>query len=279
MAIQVRLLFGSLFAVLCCAIYCSGQSTEPEIKARLRDKPLYLRGCWRDTHLSFDADGKLVGQSLPVSFTLSGFDFRSAHLKKDKLQIEGTRIGVEFIKDKPQRVSLDQTIRVDIALPANGDFAPALDAIFADGLAELAPVLPPYWQRWAKSKLLPPDPGDAAEAETPVPRTGPPKQSATGDAALRQMGGSVQAPRLNAHREAEFDEAALRLKYSGVTLIGLIVEANGMPTHLSVIRPLGVGLDEQALAAVQSYRFSPAMQDGSPVRVDVNIQVFFVRVP
>jgi hypothetical protein len=265
MPIQVRLLFGNLLAVLCCATSSLGQSTEPEIKARLKDKPLYLRGCWRDTHLSFDADGKLVGQSLPVSFTLSGFEFRSAHLKKDKLQVEGTRIGVEFIKEKPQRVSLGRTIKVDIALPANGDFAPALDAIFADGLAELAPVMPPYWQRWAKSKLSPPEPGDAAKAKTPAPVSVSQHNPPTGEAAPGRVGGSVQAPRLNAHREAEFDEAARHLKYSGVTLIGLIVEENGMPTHLNVIRPLGVGLDEQALAAVQSYRFSPAVQDGSPV--------------
>jgi len=275
MPIQVRLFLGSLLAVLCCATCCSGQSTAPEIKARLKDKPLYLRGCWRDTHLSFDAEGKLVGQSLPVSFTLSGFKFRSAHLKKDKLQVEGTRIGVEFIKEKPQRVSLGQTIKIDIALPANGDFAPALDAIFADGLAELAPVLPPYWQRWAKSKLLPPDPGDAAKAQTPAPARVSQNNLPTGDAAPGRVGGSIQAPRLNAHREAEFDEAARQLKYGGVTLIGLIIEANGMPTHLSVIRPLGVGLDEQALAAVQSYRFSPAMEHGSPVRVEVNIEVSF----
>jgi len=42
-----------------------------------------------------------------------------------------------------------------------------------------------------------------------------------------------------------------------------------------VVRPLGKGLDEKAVEAVKQYRFEPAMYEGHPVPVEVNIQVSF----
>jgi periplasmic protein TonB len=44
---------------------------------------------------------------------------------------------------------------------------------------------------------------------------------------------------------------------------------------LSVVRPAGLGLDEGALASVVQYVFQPAMQDGKPVLVELNIEVNF----
>jgi protein TonB len=36
-----------------------------------------------------------------------------------------------------------------------------------------------------------------------------------------------------------------------------------------------MGLDKKAIEAVQQYRFTPAMRDGKPVDVQVNIEVNF----
>jgi len=44
---------------------------------------------------------------------------------------------------------------------------------------------------------------------------------------------------------------------------------------VSIIRPIGVGLDERAIAAVQSYKFAPATENGGPVRVEMNVEVNF----
>jgi len=38
---------------------------------------------------------------------------------------------------------------------------------------------------------------------------------------------------------------------------------------------LGKGLDEKAIEAVKQYRFKPAMYDGHPVPVELNIEVSF----
>lgn len=64
-------------------------------------------------------------------------------------------------------------------------------------------------------------------------------------------------------------------KYQGIDLVTLIVDENGKPQQVHVVRPLGMGLDEKAIEAVQQYRFSPAMYEGKPVPVQINIEVRF----
>jgi len=76
--------------------------------------------------------------------------------------------------------------------------------------------------------------------------------------------------------EARFSPEAREERISGVCLITLIVDTNGRPLDARIIRPLGHGLDEKALAAVNQYRFKPAMLDGkTPVPVKITIEVNF----
>ncbi|UWZ86300.1 energy transducer TonB [Occallatibacter riparius] len=75
--------------------------------------------------------------------------------------------------------------------------------------------------------------------------------------------------------EAEFSDEARRQKYQGVCMISLIVDAHGNPRNVRVVHPLGMGLDERALQAVQLYRFKPAMKDGHPVPVAITVAVNF----
>ncbi len=57
--------------------------------------------------------------------------------------------------------------------------------------------------------------------------------------------------------------------------MGVIVDTNGVPQKVHVVRPLGKGLDEKAIEAVRQYRFKPAMYEGHPVPAEVNIEVNF----
>jgi TonB family protein len=76
--------------------------------------------------------------------------------------------------------------------------------------------------------------------------------------------------------EAEFSDEARRAKYQGVCLVGLIVDAQGNPQNVHIVRTLGMGLDEKAMEAVRKYKFKPAMKDGkTPVAVYVNVEVNF----
>jgi protein TonB len=91
----------------------------------------------------------------------------------------------------------------------------------------------------------------------------------------RRIGGGVSAPQVIFQVEPEFSEEARKAKTAGNVLVNLWVGTDGKPSHVRVIRGVGMGLDEKAVAAVQQYRFKPAMENGKPVLVELNIEVNF----
>jgi len=58
-------------------------------------------------------------------------------------------------------------------------------------------------------------------------------------------------------------------------LLELVVDANGVPQDIKIVRSLGLGLDQKAIEAVQKWRFKPGLKDGKPVPVSANIEVNF----
>ena len=87
--------------------------------------------------------------------------------------------------------------------------------------------------------------------------------------------GGVSAPKLIFAPDPEYTEQARRAKYQGVCVVSLIVDAQGKPEHVQVVRHLGMGLDKKAVEAVKQYTFKPATLRGQPVVVEVNIEVNF----
>ena len=90
-----------------------------------------------------------------------------------------------------------------------------------------------------------------------------------------QVGGSVRPPVAIFTPDPEFSEEARKAKFSGNVVVSLIVDANGKPRNVHVLRGVGMGLDEKAVEAVQQYKFKPAMQNGKPVNVYLNVMVDF----
>jgi periplasmic protein TonB len=103
---------------------------------------------------------------------------------------------------------------------------------------------------------------------------GPGEGGGTGGG-LYQVGGGVSAPELIYAPDPEFSDEARRAKYQGVCVVSLIVDAQGNPQRVEVVRHLGMGLDEKAQEAVKHYKFKPAMLGGRPVPVEVNVEVNF----
>ena len=93
---------------------------------------------------------------------------------------------------------------------------------------------------------------------------------------LNRIGGSISPPvPLNLLVDAEFSEEARRIKFQGICLLSLMVDQQGKPQNIRIIRPLGHGLDQKATEAASKYRFKPAMKDGKPVPVMITVEVDF----
>jgi TonB family protein len=260
------------------------QSTQADLSARVMSKPLYLRGFWTDDKLQFDADGRPKKAYATGSFTVSGFDPSKVSLSGNKLKIDGERFGLEFtpegdaekypLPDSGKRDAANEQIHIEIEGVKGGDFGKALDMIFAGGLAELAPSLPPVWRHFAAIHFR--GPGDLGRVSSDA--TADLQVPGVSETRPMHIGGSVAPPKVVDSVNPDYTPAARRLKMSGNAQVYLWVEPDGTPSHLAIMRPIGLGLDEAAMEAVSKYKFAPAMQNGKPVKVDlymdVNFQIF-----
>ena len=101
------------------------------------------------------------------------------------------------------------------------------------------------------------------------------KTPATTPAGIFDVGGSVSAPRPVYQPDPRYSEKARVAKYSGTTVLEIIVDPQGSVTEVADLKPLGLGLDENAIATVRTWKFSPAMKEGEPVAARVDVEVSF----
>jgi TonB family protein len=106
------------------------------------------------------------------------------------------------------------------------------------------------------------------------PGVGPGRGGGIGGGVFR-VGGGVSAPRALQTPDPEYSEEARKAKYQGTVVLWLIVDPSGRPQNVKVARSLGMGLDQKAIEAVRQWKFEPAMKDGRPVAVQINVEVNF----
>jgi protein TonB len=92
---------------------------------------------------------------------------------------------------------------------------------------------------------------------------------------IYRVGGGVSAPRALYAPDPEYSEEARKAKYQGTVVLWVVVGADGRPRDIRIARSVGMGLDEKAVEAVRQWRFEPAHRDGTPVAVQINVEVSF----
>jgi TonB family protein len=140
---------------------------------------------------------------------------------------------------------------------ANRLLRDALDAIFAPGLDQrMMAAMPDFWKLYYQAVAAKADyrPADAQ--------------------ILRQNTVDEKAHLLTSF-EPESNEFAQNAGVAGMALYHTVIDAEGKPGEIAVARPIGFGLDENAVAAIRKAKFSPAMKDGKPVPVMLDLVVQF----
>ncbi len=143
------------------------------------------------------------------------------------------------------------------AAHANQLLKGALDKIFAPGIDDrMISALPDYWKLYylaaaAKSDYRPRDP-----------------------AVLRQNAVDQKAKILAAF-DPPSNEYAQTNGVAGIAMYHVVVSPEGKPEEIAVGRPIGFGLDENAVAAIRKASFQPAMKDGKPVPVMLDLTIQF----
>jgi TonB family protein len=99
-------------------------------------------------------------------------------------------------------------------------------------------------------------------------------ESIANDMATR-IGPGVLPPQIVHRVEPSYSLKSLQSKPDGSVVLDAVILEDGTAKIVRVIRSLGWELDEVAVNALKEWRFSPAIKDGAPVRVRMNIAVNF----
>jgi len=75
--------------------------------------------------------------------------------------------------------------------------------------------------------------------------------------------------------EPAYTDEARAAKISGSVTLTALIDNQGVPVEIHVIKSLDPGLDQKALEAVGQWRFRPATQDGEPIAFQATIEVNF----
>jgi hypothetical protein len=133
----------------------------------------------------------------------------------------------------------------------------ALDKIFAPELdAKMVAQMPDYWQFFYQAQ-------QAHKSLVPT------------DATLAHPGPGVDGPKLLRNVVPASNDFAQRGDVAGVASYKVILDPQGKILAVAIYRPIGFGLDENAVAAIQKSTFAPAVKDGKPVSSVIDVAVNF----
>jgi TonB family protein len=107
------------------------------------------------------------------------------------------------------------------------------------------------------------------------PGLGPGSGGGTGGGVYR-VGAGVSAPTVITQVRPRYTGEALRNRIQGTVVLEAVVMGDGCASHIRVVRSLNPGgLDEEAIRAVEQWRFEPGRLAGVPVDVLVTIMLDF----
>jgi TonB family protein len=73
--------------------------------------------------------------------------------------------------------------------------------------------------------------------------------------------------------DPQYSESARQAKITGQVILAVAINATGVVDSVRVVKPLEPGLDENAVAAVSKWQFTPATKDGKPVAIQMEVAV------
>jgi TonB family protein len=242
-----------------------------------------VRGFHVGSELRFDQNGRLI------SSVKTGFGAADARIyitdvqfKPDRLTITGQRTFPVYDQTSNQfRLTLtDQKVGIDIALPADKNIDTAVPELLKSVFfttAELDNKCTAEEQSAFQKRLPPyPPPGDAkenlpdAKSEAELPGICFP----TGEKAYL-VGRGVKPPKALKTPDPNYSEQARKQRIEGTVILVMIVDSQGQPTTFYVAKPVGTGLEAEAIRAVEKWHFAPATFHGNPVPAAMNVEVYF----
>lgn len=193
-------------------------------------------------------------------------------------QMPGVAEKMRVLADEAAKNAGSLTLKTQTALymPKDNPNAPSLTMstdlaeISSDAIDDSLFAVPLDFQLVSVTELV--------KAPTPARAAAPAPQNLAPGEQISRVGGGVSPPSVIYKPDPEYTREALNAKLEGSVTLRLVVDKEGVPTNIQIVKSLGLGLDEKAIEAVSRWKFRPGQKDGQPVNVLASIQVNFKLV-
>lgn len=271
----------SLFTCMA-VIAAPSEDLVPSLNSAYLGKAVVLRHPIAGNSIHFNSEGK-PAETREGPWTMDGgLEIRKIDLTPTTLRLFCNRVAFGFDERKkalvPFRTKQKEkiTVNIEIALASPIDSLPAADEIlhriFTLTEAELLETVPDYWQDFLRKQI-----SGAAPAPAPViPKRDPQQNRRQSEDFLE----SLKAKGLTPPRPIHTPEPRSSISRSigdmrGIVVLEVLIDENGKVQQPKIIRPIGYGLDEEAVATVRTWSFKPATRDGKAVPMQMAIEVAF----
>ena len=209
------------------------------------------------TRMRFDADGKLLNPTAPGMFTLDGsIHVESVNVRAERIEILGRRSFLSFnaksgkLEEYPTR----ENFRLEFSRKAGATPDTGIDAVLLP-LEQFVKGLPTYWLRLVSGAPILETITDPDTGET-VPR-----------ASEAQKLTPISIRRPAPSYPMDLNDYSI----SGPVVLRVIVDEKGKTKVVDIVTPMGFGLDQAAINAVNRWEYEPAKRDGTPVKVYIRV--------
>jgi TonB family protein len=284
-----------LFIFLFTVPYVIAQKADVAYLNKYVGNMFVLRAFPSADRLQYDSTGLLTSKSEFGDWTSDGFvTIKSIHTTDKSLVIEAQRLVVGYVgntfqlfsleekdnekKTKPVIVTIESELEPDTDSPER--VKNLLERIFLNENDNLLTSLPDYWSgciigatpSCALSPQIKAVPGlgsDQSNMSSGVRSGNNPSPP------YFHAGAGVLPPNPLYRPSPEFTQRARQARLQGTVKLEMVIDAQGRPTRIKILQPLGGGLDEVAVHTVAGWKFEPATKDGEPVPVVIAIEVDF----
>ena len=254
-----------------------GEDLQDHLNSTYKNKIYVLRHAIAKESQHYDSAGQLLDSATEGSWTIYGaLEITSLTLSSSQLRVAANRLVYTYDQGKkdlvPRRIKWDKAkVTVDVALShpvtTSDEVDNILHLIFVFSESELIETVPDYWRPFLQKQT----------SATPSPAKGGLTEIKSGspEAIERINPPTVTAPKPVYTPEPEFSDFARKFGKQGTLVLTVIIDKTGAVVQPKIFRPVGFGLDEQAITRVRSWKFKPAMRDGKPVAVEMALEVTF----
>lgn len=253
-----------------------------DLEQQWKSNAVTLRVPDRSSHLKFNAIGERLGGAKPgVWATDAVVQVEAVEVRGRTLEITGKRIPLYFDhkQGRFERTWTPIEVRVSVELKdtetTSDQFMPVLKKIFLTGSQKVTDLAPPYWATCLKGAIV----LDGRFWTCKSKSENRPDAAGIAQNTFRErvykVAPGITPPKPVSTPDPGYPDIAKKLKVQGTVVLGLIVDTNGRPKDIQIVRPMGLGLDDEAVRAVEKWKFEPSMHNGSPVPVQIHVEVNF----